>query len=499
MTSDLDLRALHRSHEPDPAFVDRLRLRVEAAAAAAPGHAEDIDPALGPSVGAIHRRSRRTPVLAAAVVVVLAAVGGAVWGSNDPDEAIVAGGAETTHVGSWVSTDLEGSPLMMVIVAADGSTYEVLIHDDAAAVCSDSPSTMTGTGQLRGDGSLVLPRPELVCDDGTIPTADSGVPPEESLVDFALVPIPGTGELRDSTGVVWRRTDPARPTTTGEEAWTPERTRAEGSPVELLATRAGPSPSGLEVQLYCAGPTTSTGSPCDRYHPYDPAEVQHWALEVTQGERSALFDVQGTPLVRDFDEAAVLVQDGPDQAPRFRLLQADGTAVDLHQPGDLAPAVPGPDVMLVQDLGVYRRGSFGPEGPQEHPYSVDPLAGTLRRLDVPEEIEWWGPNVSELLWGGTGCRVTWQAPDGTFEHHDVECLHGEAGHSDPGWNWPDFVGWLEPDRMALVEWSNDGAPLVVHASLDRGDTWGRVEVAGNTGGTLEGIAGALLDALRQLE
>lgn len=282
------------------------------------------------------------------------------------------------------------------------------------------------------------------------------------------------------------------------EEWTPERTRAEGSHVDFLASRS-PSPSGLDAELYCIGQAITSGSPCDRFHPYDPEEDQHWVVEVTQGGRSALFEVLGTPLVKDFDEDSLLIEDGPDRAPRFRLLQADGTAVQLRQISDLAPAIPGPDLLLIQDLDVYRRGMIGADGPQEPPYLVDDRAGTLQRLDVPAEIKWWGPNVDEFLWGGNGCRAIWQQPDGSFDHHDVDCQYS-AGHTDPGWNWGDgFAEWLEPGRMALVEWSEDGGPLVVHASLDRGATWHRIEVGQRNWNTTGVIADALADAMRQLD
>lgn len=284
------------------------------------------------------------------------------------------------------------------------------------------------------------------------------------------------------------------------EEWTPERTRAEGSPVGFLGGPSGPSPSGLDAQLYCISQAIPSDSPCDRYHSYDPEEDQHWAVEVTQGGRSALFEVLGTPLVEDFDEDSFLVEDGTDQAPRFRLLQADGTAVQLRELSDLAPAIPGPDVLLIQNLDVYRRGSVGADGPEEPPYLVDDRAGTLQRLDVPEEIKWWGPNVDEFLWGGNGCRVIWQQPDGSFDHHDEDCQF-PVGHTDPGLNWGDgFADWLEPGRMALVEWGESGGPLVVHASLDRGATWDRIEVAQRDWGDTTGvIADALADVMRQLD
>jgi hypothetical protein len=304
-------------------------------------------------------------------------------------------------------------------------------------------------------------------------------------------------------GVIVRRDEPdavqpATPATV--EEWTPEQTRAEGSPVGFLASRNGPSPSGLDAEVYCIGPATPTGSPCDRYHPYDPEEDQHWALEVTQGGRSALFDLRGPPWAMDLDEDSILVQDGTARAVRFRLLQADGTAVQLRVVSDLAPAVPGPDVVLIEDLDRFRLGMIGPDGGQVHPYLVDDRAGTLQLLDVPEEIEWWGPNVDQFLWGGNGCRAIWQQPDGTFEHHDADCLDPDVGYSDPGWNWVGFADWLEPGLMALVEWRDDGAPLVVHASLDRGATWERIEIEDRDwADTTEEVADALEDALRPFD
>lgn len=339
-------------------------------------------------------------------------------------------------------------------------------------------------------------------------TVSAAAPPDRSarsallLVAALLTILVISATVAIGSGVIelpWPVESPTPSPATLEE-WTPERTRAEGSPVDFLARRSGPSPSGLDAQLYCIGPATPSGSPCARYHPYDPEEEQHWAVEVEQGGQSAVFEVLGTPLVKDFDEDSILVEDGTDQAPRFRLLQADGTAVQLREVSDLAPAIPGPDLLIIQDLDVYRRGSFGADGPEEHPYLVDDRAGTLQRLDVPEEIKWWGPNVDEFLWGGNSCRAIWQQPDGSFDHHDVDC-QSPMGHTDPGWNWgKGFADWLEPGRMALVEWDENGGPLVVHASLDFGASWERIEVEQRDwGDSLAVIGAALDDVMRQLE
>ena len=260
------------------------------------------------------------------------------------------------------------------------------------------------------------------------------------------------------------------------EAWTPERIRAEGSPVSFL----GSPPAGLETQLYCTGQPIPTGSPCDGYHTYDPDEDQHWALEVARAGRSAVFEVRGTPWAADVDDDSILVQDGTDQAPRFRLLRVDGTAVRLRLLPGPAQAVPGPDVVLVQELAVYRRGMLGPDGTTgEHPYLLDDRAGTLRRLELPAGVKWWGSNVDEFLWGGNGCRIVWQQPDGGFERQDLECTDGAFPHS-PAFSWIGWDDeWLEPGRMALAEYTDTGdglVPLFLHVSLDRGASWQRVRV-----------------------
>jgi hypothetical protein len=261
--------------------------------------------------------------------------------------------------------------------------------------------------------------------------------------------------------------------TAASEGWTPERTRDEGAAVDFL----GSGPSGIDTQLYCLADAKSPDSPCDRYHPYNLEEDQHWAIEVTQGGRSAVFDVQGTPLAKDFDDDSILVEDGAEGAVRLRLLRADGTAVPLRVVDGLAPAAPGPDVTLIQDLDVYRSGMIGPDdGTAEQPYLVDPEAGTLQLLDVPQEIKWWGPNVHEFLWGGNGCRVFWQQPDGSFDDHDADCGKTRNWLTDPGWNFAGFENWVAPGRLALAEYGSSGEAQAAHVSLDYGHTWQRIAV-----------------------
>jgi hypothetical protein len=74
-------------------------------------------------------------------------------------------------------------------------------------------------------------------------------------------------------------------------------------------------------------------------------------------------------------------------------------------------------------------------------------------------------------------------------------------NTNPGWNAEEAAaGWLEPGRMVIVEWADNGAPKVVHASLDWGATWERVEIANrNWDGSVEATNDAVADALREVE
>jgi hypothetical protein len=59
--------------------------------------------------------------------------------------------------------------------------------------------------------------------------------------------------------------------------------------------------------------------------------------------------------------------------------------------------------------------------------------------------------------------------------------------------------WLEPGRMALVEWRNNGSPRVLHASVDWGATWEPIEIEDrNWGDSTAEIDDALAGAMRQL-
>ena len=248
----------------------------------------------------------------------------------------------------------------------------------------------------------------------------------------------------------------------GGEEWTPERIRAEGRPGDPQG--AVSSESGLTTRLY----EVCDGTRCSHV---GPAQDLHVAIEVAQDGRSALFDLHWhqQPWVRAFDEDSVLVQDplvphSQNGRGRFRLLQADGTAVELELL-DPTAAVTGPDVVLIEDYNGLGLDSG-------RPHLIDDRAGTVRPLDVPAAVRYWGPNVGEFLWGVTDdCRVYW-ATDGTFEERRLDCA-GDAVYTFLEEFPP---GWLQPGRMAAVE-ETSGGSFFVHVSLNSGATWQRIPVA----------------------
>ena len=268
---------------------------------------------------------------------------------------------------------------------------------------------------------------------------------------------------------------PASPSETSPTAaeWTPERIRREGSPGDSQGTIPA-TQSGLATRLY----QVCDGTRCD---PDDGApEDLRVALEVSQDGRSAVFDLDYSiqPWVRAFDEDSVLVQDGevgqPDAPVRYRLLQADGTAVALQMIEDPASPVPEPGMVVIDDWSAWNFGMAA-----ETVYLIDDLAGTLQPVDTPAEVRYWGPNPHEFLWGvADDCRVFW-ATGGKFEEHQLDC----AGNLDFafGISAEEFPpAWLQPGRMAVLEQTDDGQrkdQTFVHVSIDYGVSWQRVPVA----------------------
>jgi hypothetical protein len=146
----------------------------------------------------------------------------------------------------WLSTDTDGSSQTMEIVLSGTDEYQVVIHDEAAtAACAGGASTVTGAGRLATDTSLVIAQPALTCDDGTVPPI--GPPPQRDLADFTLDLYTTTGELVDTSGVVWQREGsnidldgPASSSPTSGGMW-PQATLEEVRTAQQLADSGDPA------------------------------------------------------------------------------------------------------------------------------------------------------------------------------------------------------------------------------------------------------------------
>lgn len=303
-----------------------------------------------------------------------------------------------------------------------------------------------------------------------------------------------------------RRAAPVEQPPTSDE-WPLERIRAEGTVEAEDVTQ-----TGITVRLYgrCDVGMSTTEVPewfdsvCD---PHLDAPIRrahtHFALEVTQGGRSALFDADGewNHVVTAYGDDAVVVLDsapaeGVDPADpsygRYRLLRADGTETLLELDTEPAPAVPGPDVIVID------RAAYEGEGLAafQFAFRLDEATGTLQRLDVPRNDlsmvgNSWGPNTSDALWfvQAVDCRLD-RVVDGAVTSHQP-CGDDFRGHwydslvrVDASWI-PD--GWLTPDRMAVLQETQ--GELTLHASVDGGATWEHVPVSDER---------AVPDALRRL-
>ncbi|MEY2401845.1 MAG: hypothetical protein QOJ08_1956 [Ilumatobacteraceae bacterium] len=204
-----------------PAWDQAPRLAAVSSGEAMPGHGENGEREAFIELAARPPARRRVAlkvalgVAAAVLVVALAAV---VRTHDERDPADVPSPTVPTpptttppttipvgpFVGAWLSTDTDGSSQTMEITRSGADEYQVVIRDEAAtAACAGGASTMTGAARLATDTSLVIAQPELTCDDGTIPPF--GPPPQAELADFTLDLYPTTGELVDTSGIVWQR------------------------------------------------------------------------------------------------------------------------------------------------------------------------------------------------------------------------------------------------------------------------------------------------------
>jgi hypothetical protein len=118
-------------------------------------------------------------------------------------------------LGRWTAIDTDGSSMTMEIDEVDDVSAEMTILDDAAGVCSGTPSTMTGSGRTDSSDDLVIAAPELICDNGSEPLPLTP-PIEEQIRDLTFAHDPASDSLTDTLGIIWRR--PGAPESSAEDA-----------------------------------------------------------------------------------------------------------------------------------------------------------------------------------------------------------------------------------------------------------------------------------------
>lgn len=249
--------------DPSNAQVDLIDDEFERLGRLAGAELRQPPPADGPGSvrGTAHRRRARVAVVAAGVTVAVVLAGLLVANSRIrvepapiatvPPSPVPPARTTGTFVGTWWSTDTDGSSQSMEIVGSGGDDYDVVVRDNFATTCSGAASTMTGTGRLETDERLAVAQPELTCDDGTSPSI--GSPPQAELANFTFELNSATDDLVDRFGVVWRREGaassgraPSSVTVAGSASatsggWWPQSTRDEVRAAQELADAGDPA------------------------------------------------------------------------------------------------------------------------------------------------------------------------------------------------------------------------------------------------------------------
>jgi hypothetical protein len=151
------------------------------------------------------RKQRNKRIRAGAVALVVAAVGMGALIRPFSSGLVPADDPRSPFLGSWVSTDGDGSTQTMTIRARGDDAVEIEVHDDFAARCSGLASTMTGSGRIKDGTAIVIPAPVYTCDAGSQAENPNTPPLDESLRDWTLVLDLESDTFSDSVGGVWVR------------------------------------------------------------------------------------------------------------------------------------------------------------------------------------------------------------------------------------------------------------------------------------------------------
>lgn len=162
------------------------------------------------------QRNRRARTMVMGVALAVAVVGGAFTVTGKSTQRISTADGPvpdppSPYVGTWLSTDLDGSSQTLEIREVGPNAFDVVIHDEEATqACAGAPVTMTGTGHVERGTTLVVAA-DASCDDGSVPTPVTDPAVAE---DFAALLARMELHLNTVTDelfgldVVWRRAAP---------------------------------------------------------------------------------------------------------------------------------------------------------------------------------------------------------------------------------------------------------------------------------------------------
>jgi hypothetical protein len=97
-------------------------------------------------------------------------------------------------IGTWASTDTDGSHQVQTITGSPGGSLTLRYYDDSASVCGGPPARLSGHGFAEDDTLVVTG--VLVC----IPGGNVF-----GRISLEVTYVPGADVLTDPSGVVWTR------------------------------------------------------------------------------------------------------------------------------------------------------------------------------------------------------------------------------------------------------------------------------------------------------
>ena len=123
--------------------------------------------------------------------LVAAAALAAFAGVAAPSAATAAGSG---FIGTWESTDTDGSHQVQTITGSPGGSLTLRYYDDSANVCGGPPARFAGHGSAQDDTLVVTG--VLVC----VPGGNIF-----GRISLEVTYVPGADVLTDPSGVVWTR------------------------------------------------------------------------------------------------------------------------------------------------------------------------------------------------------------------------------------------------------------------------------------------------------